>query len=392
VWKLDEEHPTRVEINPISPRSESSFSHRKKPASEGFHNQEQIAAMIAKQVAEQVAKTLADLNSQRGTGTEGVREGQTMQTERQVGESIRLRAVEGLFEPDLFLTAGTSISTSTRLEVMATSFLAYLNKHHVVLTQHRLWTAAAAKQFVCCEWSIDGTGATIGLHLFHPAARIAGIADFMLACMIWGECEGWLRGDHMSQHILLLCSRLLILSYDDYQIGGCELANAVEVMAMDLRQVQLNGEDSHATPKSRVQRALPIPKISIAENANLARAMRMAHNSQSRDYTRARMQVSVAGPNAGSQRQVTPYSYKGANTVVAANKRPKLAIPPPPPMASAPTLRMCYEWITSNEPELTNGVVCPSKRGRTCGWSHSWGTANEADKELIRAHARRPRP
>ena len=93
-----------------------------------------------------------------------------MQTERQVGESLRLRVVEGLFEPELFLVAGQAISSSSRLEAMSTGFLAYLNKSHVVLTQHRLWTAAAAKHFVCCEWSIDETGATIGLSMFHPSA------------------------------------------------------------------------------------------------------------------------------------------------------------------------------------------------------------------------------
>ena len=88
---------------------------------------------------------------------DGSQGGLTLQTERQVGGSLQLRAVEGLVEPDFFMSARTSILTATRLKAIRTGFMAYLNKYHVVLTQHRLWAAAAAKQFVCCECSIDGT-------------------------------------------------------------------------------------------------------------------------------------------------------------------------------------------------------------------------------------------
>ena len=78
--------------------------------------------MIAKQVAEQVAETLAELATPQRTGADGMQIGQTLLTDRQVGESTRLRTVEGLFEPDLFMSAGMTISTSTRLEAMATGF------------------------------------------------------------------------------------------------------------------------------------------------------------------------------------------------------------------------------------------------------------------------------
>ena len=91
----------------------------------------------------------------------------------------------------------------------------------------------------------------------------------------------------MKDHIIALHMRLIVLSYDEPQIGGHELATCVEVMAQDLRQnhnsVSEEGVEA-SSPAARVARALPIPAkhSRITDERTLARFLRNG-SSQSKD-------------------------------------------------------------------------------------------------------------
>ena len=128
----------------------------------------------------------------------------------------------------------------------------------------RNWTTNAAKHFVCCDWTIGGSTSSVGLHLFNPKGRINEVGDFVTACANWAEGEAWLRGDYMRLHINALCMRLVHLSCDEPQIGGRELATAIEVMAMNLRQPCKS--QGGVAPMLRVQSAMPVPSVSVDEN------------------------------------------------------------------------------------------------------------------------------
>jgi len=244
------------------------------------------------------------------------------------------------------------------------------------------WTTNAAKHFVCCDWTIGGSSSTVGLHLFTPAGKISDVGDFVTACANWAECEAWLRGDHMRLHINALCMRLVHLSCDEPQIGGRELATAIEVMAMNLRQPC--EKQGGTTPMARVQEAMPIPSASVDENRTLARFIRRnaTYASSNREHQRSEQSNRGSGQH---QQHAKPHQGGSRGTQVTGSKRGRDRSPPPA-MASAPKQQMCYEWVAKGEP-----ATCLSRRGTACKWDHGWGTASEADKVVIRAHATRPR-
>jgi hypothetical protein len=117
----------------------------------------------------------------------------------------------------------------------------------------KTWSTNSAKHFTCCDWTIGGTTATVGLHLFKPLGNITEIGDSVTACANWAQCKAWLRGDRMLTHINAQCIR--------FRFVACELTSAIEVMTMSLRKpCESQGGIS---PMDRVQAAMPIPTVSM---------------------------------------------------------------------------------------------------------------------------------
>jgi hypothetical protein len=331
---------------------------------------------IALLVAQQVRLALADRD--RESDFSGDRELSFHQSDKQAGEAARLRAVQGIFMEEKFSDKFGDGSHINRLEGFASRFIAFIAMRMFYLDRN--WSTNAAKHFVCCDWTIGGSSASVGLHLFTPMGRINEVGDFVTACANWAECEAWLRGDHMRLHINALCMRLVHLSCDEPQIGGRELATAIEVLAMNLRQPCES--QGGTTPMLRVQNAMPIPSVSVDENRTLARFIRrnVSHTAQ-REHQRG--DSTHRGQHNGQHQQSAKPQQGGRGASTGKRVRDRT---PPPAMAGAPKQQMCYEWVAKNEP-----AVCPSRRGTGCKWDHSWGTATEADKAMVRAHATRPR-
>ena len=111
----------------------------------------------------------------------------TYQSERQVGESTRLKMAEGLFSPNKYSPMRNDGPITNRLEVLAGDFTIMLSQRHFPI--HARWNMASAKHFVCADWSIGGAGVAIGLHMFSPNGVIESIGDFIVATSIWADCE-----------------------------------------------------------------------------------------------------------------------------------------------------------------------------------------------------------
>ena len=331
---------------------------------------------IARLVAQQVRLALEERD--RESNFSGDRDMSFHQSDKQAGEAARLRAVQGIFIEEKFSDKFGDGSHINRLEGFASRFIAFIAMRMFYLTRH--WSTNAAKHFVCCDWTIGGSTASIGLHLFSPTGRINEVGDFVTACANWAECEAWLRGDHMRLHINALCMRLVHLSCDEPQIGGRELATAIEVMAMNLRQPCES--QGGVSPLMRVQTAMPIPSVSVDENRTLARFIRRnVSSNNSREHQRGDSTHRVQ--QSGQTQQSARHSQGGRATSAGKRVRDRT---PPPAMAGAPKAQMCYEWVAKGEP-----AVCPSRRGTGCKWDHAWGAASDADKAMVRAHATRPR-
>ena len=326
-------------------------------------------------VAQQVRLALAERD--RESEFSGEREQSFHQSDKQAGEAARLRAVQGIFAEDKFTDKFGDGSHINRLEGFASRFIAFIAMRMFYLA--RYWSTSSAKHFVCCDWTIGGSASSVGLHLFTPGGRINEVGDFVMACANWAECEAWLRGDHMRIHINALCMRLVHLACDEPQIGGRELATAMEVMAMNLRQPCES--QGGVSPLLRVQAAMPIPTVSVDENRTLARFIRRnASVTLTREYVRG--DATHRGQQQGHQSQSAKPQQGGRG---ATPKRVRERTPPPA-MTGAPKQQMCYEWVAKGEP-----AVCPSRRGAGCKWDHSWGAASDADKAMVRTHANRPR-
>ena len=326
-------------------------------------------------VAQQVRLALAERD--RESEFSGDREPGFHQSDKQAGEAARLRAVQGIFAEDKFTDKFGDGSHINRLEGFASRFIAFIAMRMFYLARN--WSTSSAKHFVCCDWTIGGSASSIGLHLFTPGGRINEVGDFVIACANWAECEAWLRGDHMRIHINALCMRLVHLACDEPQIGGRELATAMEVMAMNLRQPCES--QGGVSPMLRVQAAMPIPTVSVDENRTLARFIRRnAAVTLTREYVRG------DATHRGQQHGHQPQSAKPQQGGRGATPKRVRDRTPPPAMAGAPKQQMCYEWVAKGEP-----AVCPSRRGTGCKWDHSWGAASEADKAMVRTHASRPR-
>ena len=158
------------------------------------------------------------------------------------------------------------------------------------------------------------------------------------------------------------------------------MATAVEVLAMNLRQpCERRGG---VTPTIRVCEAMPIPQVSVDENHTLARFIRRnSGHSSSREH-----QKGESSNRGATQHQQHAKPHQGGRGPQVTGKRTTRDRSPPPSMTSAPKQQMCYEWVAKGEP-----TTCPSRRGAACKWDHSWGSASDADKVMIRAHASRPR-
>ena len=337
----------------------------------------QIQILVARQVRIALAKQAEQ--RERESEFSGDRDSSFHQSDRQAGEAARLRAVEGLFAEDKFADKLGDGSPVNRLEGFASRFIAFVAMRMFHLSKH--WTINAAKHFVCCDWTIGGSSASVGLHMFTPMGRINDVGDFVIACANWAECEAWLRGFHMRIHINAMCMRLVHLSCDEPQIGGRELATAVEVMAMNLRQpCERRGG---VTPVVRVQEAMLIPETSVDENRTLARFIRRNASYTSNRESSNHQRGESSNRAAAQQQHAKPHQGGRGPQVTGKRSRDRSL---PPVMATAPKQQMCYEWVAKGEP-----ATCPSRRGTACKWDHAWGTASEPDKVLIRAHANRPR-
>jgi hypothetical protein len=345
---------------------------------EAEHDLHTLNPQIQQMVDRQVRIALAKQAEQRERDSEfsGDRESSFHQSDRQAGEAARLRAVQGLFAEDKFSDKFGDGSPVNRLEGFASRFIAFVAMRMFHMSKH--WTTNAAKHFVCCDWTIGGSSSSVGLHMFTPTGKISDVGDFVTACANWAECEAWLRGSHMRTHINAMCMRLVHLSCDEPQIGGRELATAVEVMAMNLRQpCERQGS---VTAAVRVQEAMRIPDTSVDENRTLARFIRRnASYSSNRDHQRGES----SNRAAAQQQHAKPHQGGRGPQVTGKRSRDRSL---PPTMTSAPKQQMCYEWVAKGEP-----ATCPSRRGTGCKWDHAWGTASDADKIVIRAHASRPR-
>ena len=330
-------------------------------------------------------KAMLEMSVQAALATErgqtGGREGGdstshwVLPSDRQAHDTNRLKGVQSLFTVELWNEGqDAAVSAGNRLETFATNFLAFLSRDHFAISKQKTWTIALAKHFVCADWTIGGGPSSVGLHYFTPTAKISCIHDFTVACGIWAECEHWLRGPHMKTQINALHMRLIMLSYDEPQIGGAELATCVEVMAMDLRQhtganQTGDGVDGNS-PAARVGRALQLPiSPRIQDERTLSRYLRNgAHVSTTREWY-----GKGTGPKAGQEQKV-------------GTKRPREEEKIWPVFASDPDHRMCWKWVQKGEPKSG----CPSQKGSACRFQHVWPTgATAAEIESIRAQAKR---
>ena len=301
---------------------------------------------------------------------------QLAQTERSVGEFLRLRTVEGLFQSEFYKKpeeSHSNVTATVRLDVFATRFITYLHRSHVAVSLNKMWTNASAKHFVCAEWGVGH----VNLAMFSPSGQISGIADFTLACSIWAECESWLRGPHMAAQITKLLVRLIVLTHDEWQIGGAELANAVEVLCLDLRNDADVGSTEN-TPAERVRRALVIPKLKVSENITLDRAIRIGARSRTREYSSTSMRSGASG----NVNQSMAKSGHVTDSNVS-KKRPREVKPR--------EQRVCFDWVAAGEPVVSDANPCPTKRRGTCGFAHVWGDASTIDMDATRAFVKRKR-
>ena len=336
------------------------------------------SAAIAESIREQVSiQVLAALGT-APRHTQNPPTSQLAQTERSVGEFLRLRTVEGLFQPEFYKKPEEShnnVTATVRLDAFATRFITYLHRFHVAVSLNKLWTNAAAKHFVCAEWGVGH----VNLSMFSPSGQILGIADFTLACAVWAECESWLRGPHMAAHITKLLVRLIVLTHDECQIGGAELANAVEVLCLDLRNDADVGSTENNTPAERVRRALVVPKLKVSENITLDRAIRIGVRSRTREYSGSSVRSASANGN-GNQALIKSGHVTDANV---AKKRPRENKPR--------DQRVCFDWVAAGEPVISEANPCPTKRRGTCGFAHVWGDTSPADMDATRAFVKRKR-
>jgi len=291
----------------------------------------QIQALVARQVRIALAKQVEQ--RERESEFSGDRDSSFHQSDRQAGEAARLRAVQGLFADDKFSDKFGDGSPVNRLEGFASRFIAFVAMRMFHMSKH--WTTNAAKHFVCCDWTIGGSSSSVGLHMFTPMGRINDVGDFVVACANWAECEAWLRGSHMRTHINAMCMRLVHLSCDEPQIGGRELATAVEVMAMNLRQPC--ERQGGVTAAARVQEAMRIPDTSVDENRTLARFIRrnVSYNSN-RDHQRGES----SNRAAAQQQHAKPHQGGRGPQVTGKRSRDRSL---PLTMPSAPKQQMCYE-------------------------------------------------